>query len=74
MASDPIGNHEFIAHVEDWNEPGDGLDLFWFQVFDKERFVIEKLSMLEPGQDNAVELSGGNIFAPYGGGGKHQSN
>lgn len=72
MASDPIGNHVFSAYVEDWNEPGGGLDHFWFQVFDKKRFVIETFFLLEPAPENAVELSGGNIFAPHGGGGEQQ--
>jgi len=29
---DPIGNYEFIVYVEDWGEPGKGVDQFWIEI------------------------------------------
>jgi VCBS repeat-containing protein len=63
---EPIGNHRFIAYVEDHNEPGTGIDRFWLETRDKQRNVIPVMSMATPAQDNAVPLEGGNIVAPHG--------
>jgi hypothetical protein len=27
-----MGNHEYLVYVEDTNEPGTGVDLFWIEV------------------------------------------
>jgi hypothetical protein len=55
---EPVGNHEFLAYVEDHNEPGTGVDRFWIEVRDKDRIVIPVMSMLEPATDpeNSEEL------------------
>ena len=62
---EPIGNHEFIAYVEDRNEPGNGIDRFWIKVKDQDRIAIDVLSMGDPAENNAVELSGGNMVVPH---------
>jgi hypothetical protein len=66
---EPIGNHEFIAYVEDHNEPGNGTDRFWLEVRDKDGLVIPSMSMSPAGQpagdDDAVDINGGNIVAPH---------
>jgi VCBS repeat-containing protein len=67
---EPVGNHEFLAYVEDRNEPGTGIDRFWIQVRDKDGVAIEAMSMAEPAVDNATEINGGNVVVPHGGGGK----
>jgi hypothetical protein len=66
---EPIGNHEFLAYVEDHNEPGTGVDRFWIEVRDKDRNVIAEMSMPEPASEpeNSEELLGGNIAVPHGG-------
>ena len=38
---------------------------------DKNRAVIDAMSMPEPAVDNAQEINGGNIFAPHKSGGKN---
>jgi|GEM_PF-1963174 uncharacterized repeat protein (TIGR01451 family) len=62
---EPKGNHEFIAYVEDRNEPGKGIDRFWITVKDQDRVAIDTMSMADPAEDNAVELSGGNMVVPH---------
>jgi hypothetical protein len=62
---EPVGNHEFIAYVEDRNEPGSGLDRFWIQVKDKDGIPIPVMSIPTPATGNAVELGGGNIVVPH---------
>ncbi len=68
---EPVGNHEFVAYVEDWNEPGTGVDRFWIEVRDKDRNVVGDMSMNHEATENAQQLQGGNIAVPHGtGGGK----
>jgi VCBS repeat-containing protein len=62
---EPEGNHEFVAYVEDCNEPGTGVDSFWIEVHDKDGDVINALSMLRDAYDNAETLNGGNIVVPH---------
>lgn len=61
---DPIGNHEFVAYVEDHGTPGVD-DKFWIQVMDKDGAVISASSMAMPAADNAETLGGGNIVVPH---------
>ena len=65
---EPIGNHEFIVYVEDRSEPDAGVDRFWIEVIDKSGNGVDAMSMDSEGIDNAVELEGGNIVVPHGGG------
>ena len=67
---EPVGNHQFVAYVEDCDEPGTGVDRFWIQVKDRDRVLIEAMSMEAGAIDNAEELTGGNIVAPHGSGGR----
>jgi hypothetical protein len=67
---EPEGNHEFVVYVEDRDEPGTGGDRFWIEVKDKSDAVVPAMSMDREATDNAVQLSGGNIAVPHGGGGK----
>jgi hypothetical protein len=64
---DPIGNHEFVAYVEDHGTPGVD-DKFWIQVMDKDGAVISASSMAMPAAANAETLGGGNIVVPHEGG------
>ena len=65
---EPIGNYMFIVYVEDWNEPGTGVDRFWIQTRDKDRVVIPSMSMAEPATEplNSQMLQGGNVVVPHG--------
>jgi hypothetical protein len=63
---DPVGNYEFTAYVEDHNEPGTGLDRFWIEVRDRDRNVVDASSIATPAEDEAIEISGGNIVVPHG--------
>jgi uncharacterized repeat protein (TIGR01451 family) len=67
---EPIGNHEFVAYVEDNGEPGAGADRFWVEVR-KDGVVNDDLSLPEPATINAETLEGGNFVVPHspGGGG-----
>jgi hypothetical protein len=62
---EPVGNHEFVAYVEDRNEPGKDADKFWVQVFDKNHNVINDMSLSIPAADNTEVLQGGNIVVPH---------
>jgi hypothetical protein len=55
---EPIGNYEFIVYVEDWGEPGKGVDKFWIEV-------IDGISMERPAIINTVTIHGGNIVVPH---------
>lgn len=63
---EPEGNYEFIAYVEDRNEPGNGHDQFWVQVKDKDRNTVYAISMPLESLDNTVPIDGGNIVVPHG--------
>jgi hypothetical protein len=62
---DPIGNHRFVAYVEDHGEPGAGADRFWIEVKDKDGNIVT-LSMDPPAELNGTLLEGGNIVVPHG--------
>jgi len=66
----PVGNHSFIVYVEDWNEPGTGVDQFWIEVQDKDGIIIPVMSMERDAVDNTVGLGGGNIVVPHNAVGK----
>jgi hypothetical protein len=66
---EPLGNHHFVAYVEDHGEPGAGADRFWIEVQDKDGNAVT-LSMDREAVANAVLLEGGNIVVPHGGGDK----
>jgi hypothetical protein len=70
---EPVGNHRFVAYVEDRGEPGAGADAFWIEVQDKDGNIIA-LSMDREAVDKAVVLEGGNIVVPHGGDGKGRGN
>ncbi|MHC4063753.1 MAG: SdrD B-like domain-containing protein [Planctomycetota bacterium] len=66
--TDPIGNYEFIAYVEDHGTPGAGADRFWIEVIDRDGFVVSASSLAEPAPANAETIEGGNIVVPQGNG------
>jgi hypothetical protein len=61
----PVGNYEFIVYVEDRNEPGSGVDVFWIQVKDKDGNLVGGMSMVSPATTNTEQLKGGNIVVPH---------
>ena len=63
--TDPVGNHEFTAYVEDNNDPGNGVDRVWLETRDKHGMVIPDLSIMEPAVSEALEINGGNIVVPH---------
>jgi len=62
---DPEGNHGFLVYVEDYGEPGRGVDQFWIEVYDKDGNVIDVMSMDRPADDHTETLGGGNIVVPH---------
>jgi hypothetical protein len=68
--TEPIGNYEFTAYVEDRNEPGRSVDRFWIEIRDKDRVVVPAMSMAIPGATSAIPISGGNIQVPHSSNGK----
>jgi hypothetical protein len=62
---EPEGNHRFLTYVEDYGEPGKGVDRFWIEVYDKDGDVIEVMSMGRPAEINAMTIEGGNIVVPH---------
>ena len=71
--TDPVGNHEFTAYMEDHNDPGNGIDRIWLETRDKDGMVILDLSIMEPAVSEALGINGGNIVVPHnqgGGGGR----
>jgi hypothetical protein len=63
--ADTEGNHEFIAYVEDRNNPGSGADRFWIEVRDKHGAVIAVISMDPQAADNTEEIEDGAIVVPH---------
>ena len=61
---EPIGNHEFIAYVEDHDQPGNGTDRIWIEIMNQGN-TIDVMSMDDPGADNAVVINGGNVIVPH---------
>ena len=61
---EPIGNYEFITYVEDHGEPGKNMDRIWIKIMNLGN-TVDVMSMDDPGANNAVELSGGNIVVPH---------
>jgi len=62
---DPEGNHGFLVYVEDYGEPGRGIDQFWIEVYDKDGNVIDVMSMDRPTDGHTETLGGGNIVVPH---------
>ena len=62
---DPIGNHRFVAYVEDHGVPGRDTDRFWIEVRDMDGQRKSASSMSIPASGEAAVLGGGNIVAPY---------
>ena len=62
---EPIGNHKFVAYVEDHGTPGGGVDRFWIEVVDRDGIVISVSSMDRDAVPNAVLIQGGNIVVPH---------
>jgi VCBS repeat-containing protein len=62
---EPEGNHEFVLYVEDYGEPGSGVDQVWLEMRDKAGIVIPALSMPRPAIVNSTTISGGNIVVPH---------
>jgi hypothetical protein len=67
--SEPLGNHTFVAYVEDHGETGPCVDRFWIEVLDWDGNPVT-LSMDQEAADNAELLRGGNVVVPHGEGGK----
>lgn len=65
---EPVGNYEFVVYVEDRNEPGAGVDRFWIEVKDQNRYIVPVMSMEREATDNTVEIEGGNNAVPHSGG------
>jgi hypothetical protein len=61
----PVGNHTFMAYVEDRNDPGNGVDTFWIRVYDQNRIVVDEISLPLPGATNAFPIERGNIVVPH---------
>ena len=59
-----VGNHGFVAYVEDHGEPG-GSDRFWIQLRDRNGAIVGVSSMTAPAASNATTLGGGNIVVPH---------
>lgn len=57
---EPEGNHEFLIYVEDWGDPGVGIDRFWIDVSDDGG----NLSLGSDTEDDWVLLDGRNIVVP----------
>lgn len=62
---EPIGNHEFIAYVEDHGTPGRAYDRFWIQVFGKDGRVIAEMSFYRDAETHAAIIGGGNVIVPH---------
>jgi hypothetical protein len=62
---DPVGNHEFVAYVEDRGEPGRETDRFWIEIYDQDDVLVPVLSMDRPAHVNAEVIEGGNIVVPH---------
>jgi hypothetical protein len=58
---EPEGNHEFLVYVEDWGDPGSGLDKFWIDVNDDDG----NLSLGPDAVNDWILLNGGNIVVPH---------
>ena len=58
---EPEGNHEFLVYVEDWGDPGAGLDRLWIDVSDDQNYLSLGLNS----ENNSVLLDGGNIVVPH---------
>lgn len=59
-----LGNHSFVAYVEDHGTPGRG-DRFWLQVRDRNGKIVSASSMTAPSTASAATLTGGNIVVPH---------
>jgi hypothetical protein len=62
---EPVGNHEFLVYVEDYGEPGSGVDRIWLEMHDCDGERIPALSMDRDAPDNAATINGGNIVVPH---------
>lgn len=60
---EPIGNHTFVAYVEDHGTPGAGIDGIWLGTANG--MVEEELSLADPATDNTQTILGGNIVVPH---------
>jgi hypothetical protein len=58
---EPEGNHDFLVYVEDWGDPGVGLDKFWIDVSDDQ----DSLSLGTDAVQDWILLNGGNIVVPH---------
>jgi hypothetical protein len=63
---EPEGNYEFVAYVEDHNEPGAGFDQFWVEILDKDRNIVIAMSIDRDATDHTITINGGNIVVPHG--------
>jgi hypothetical protein len=63
--SQPLGNYQFKAYIEDRDEPGTGTDRAWIEVLDKDGNVVVVMSIGRPATANAVWLGGGNVAVPH---------
>jgi hypothetical protein len=70
--AEPVGNYAFRAYVEDWGEPGTGVDTFWIETRDKDGLLVSALSMSTPAEDNAETINGGNVRVAAPGGNKRK--
>ena len=63
------GNQEFIVYVKDMNEPGSGVDMFWFtaklSIPGEPAFSLDSNGNGKVDDDELASLGGGNIVVPH---------
>jgi hypothetical protein len=57
------GGLQFTTYVEDWNEPGTGIDKFWFNVLGKAFTLDSNDNKMDTGE--LQQIGGGNIIVPH---------
>ncbi|PPD57305.1 tandem-95 repeat protein [Dehalogenimonas etheniformans] len=63
---DPInvGGQEFMIYIDDNNNPGDGIDQFWFNVLGQP-FSLDTDNDNQADSQEILPITGGNIVAPH---------
>ena len=65
-----MGGQQFTVYVGDWNEPGNGVDKYWFNVTGKEFSLdLDGSNTVnetpDPATNELIPLNGGNIVVPH---------
>ena len=61
---DNVGGQQFTVYVEDWNEPGTGVDKFWFNVLGRQ-FSLDLNGDNQVTAANELVSINGNIVVPH---------